>query len=54
MYRLKEILSQKKTDKDVLKDLFFVLEKTSFCSLGRNISLPFKSLFEKIIYEQEI
>jgi NADH:ubiquinone oxidoreductase subunit F (NADH-binding) len=49
VYRLKEILTPSKFDNKIFNDLVFILEKTSFCPLGKNISLPFKSLIKKII-----
>jgi len=49
MYRIDEIVSSKKLDKKTLEDIYFVLEKTSFCPLGKNASTPFKTLIKKII-----
>ncbi len=53
-YRLREILKKKGINKNIFEDLIFVLEKTSFCSLGRNMSLPFKSLIKKVINGQKV
>ena len=36
-------------DKKTLKDLFFVLEETSFCPLGKSVAVPFRSLIEKLL-----
>jgi len=49
IYRIDEIIRSKKMDKEALKDIYFVLEKTSLCPLGRNASVPFKTLIKKII-----
>lgn len=49
IYRIKELLKDKKIDKKILDDLFFVLEKTSFCPLGRGVVLPFNSLISKLL-----
>lgn len=49
MYRINEIISSKKLDKKSLQDIFFVMQKTSFCPLGRNAYRPFETLIKKII-----
>jgi len=48
VYRINELLKEKKLDKKLLKDLLFVLEKTSFCPLGKSIATPFLGLIDKI------
>ena len=49
VYRISEIIRKKKIDKKTLNDIFLVLEKTSFCPLGKNVCLPFKTLIKKVI-----
>ncbi len=49
MYRIDEMVNKKKLDKKALDDIYFVLEKTSFCPLGRNAYRPFKTLIKKVI-----
>lgn len=49
VYRIKELLKNKKIDKKILEDLFFVLKETSFCPLGRGVVLPFNSLISKLL-----
>lgn len=48
IYRIREMLRAGKFDKQTLSDMFFVLEKTSFCALGKAIVVPIKSYYEKI------
>lgn len=51
-YRILEIINKKQLsqkDKEALYDIFNVMEKTSFCPLGRNAVLPFKTAMEKLI-----
>lgn len=48
IYRIREMLRAGKFDQQILNELFFVLEKTSFCSLGKAIAVPIKSYYEKI------
>jgi len=47
-YRILEMVRDRQFDKKVLDDLFFVLENTSYCALGKSIPLPFRSLIKKI------
>jgi NADH:ubiquinone oxidoreductase subunit F (NADH-binding) len=49
LYRLSEMIKKKKLEKEVLDDLFLVMEETSFCPLGRGASIPFKSLISKVL-----
>ena len=51
VYRIAEILKKTRInakDKNSLDNIFFVLEKTSFCSFGKIVPTPFKSLIEKL------
>lgn len=48
MYRISEMIKGRDFDKEKLFEIFDVLEKTSFCALGRGASIPFKSLIEKL------
>ncbi|MDD5639767.1 MAG: NADH-ubiquinone oxidoreductase-F iron-sulfur binding region domain-containing protein [Candidatus Pacebacteria bacterium] len=52
MYRIWEMIKNRDIDKEKLFDLFDVLEKTSFCGLGRGASGPFKSLILKLNFEK--
>ena len=47
--RILEMTRKKKIDFEKLDDMFFALEKTSFCPLGREMSHAFKTLIEKIL-----
>jgi len=49
IYRINEIISSKKLDKKTLKDIFFVLQKTSLCPLGENAFKPFETLIKKVV-----
>jgi len=49
IYRINEIVSSKKLDKKTLKDIFFVLQKTSLCPLGENAFKPFETLIKKVV-----
>jgi NADH:ubiquinone oxidoreductase subunit F (NADH-binding) len=49
LYRLYEDLEDKKIDKKILNDIIFVLEKTSFCGLGKGAAMAIKTLSEKIL-----
>lgn len=48
-YRILEMIKKRKLDVRELEDLFLVLEKTSFCALGKGIPVPFRSLINKVI-----
>jgi NADH:ubiquinone oxidoreductase subunit F (NADH-binding) len=48
-YRILEMIKDRQFDEKRLDDLFFVLENTSYCALGRSIPLPFRSLIKKIL-----
>jgi len=48
IYRIREMFRSKKFDQQTLNDIFFVLEKTSLCSLGKAIAVPIKSYYKKI------
>lgn len=49
VYRIFEMLKKTKIDKKTLDDLFFVLEETSFCALGKAVAAPFKSSIKKLL-----
>ncbi len=49
IYRIDEMVNKNNLDKKTLDDIYFVLEKTSFCPLGKNAFKPFKTLIKKII-----
>lgn len=48
VFRLAEMIEKKEIDKEVLKDLFFVLEQSSFCALGKSVVPLFSSLINKL------
>lgn len=48
-FRINELVEKKEINKEILNDLFFVLESSSFCPLGRGMATPFRSLINKII-----
>lgn len=47
VYRINEMLKTGEIDKEKLDDFLFVLEQTSFCSLGKGVAVPFRSLVNK-------
>jgi len=49
VYRINEMLKTGQINKETLQDIFFVLEKTSFCALGRGAMSPFKTLITKLL-----
>lgn len=54
LFRIAEILERDKSIKQVkvkqaLEDIFFVMEKTSFCPLGRIATTPFKTAIDKLL-----
>lgn len=49
VYRLAEMVHKRMIDQAVLNELFFVMENTSFCALGKSVPGPFRSLIYKII-----
>ena len=49
VYRMNEMLKKGKINKELLEDILFVLEKTSFCSLGKGIPETFKGVINKLI-----
>lgn len=48
-FRIAEMLDKKSLDRKVLKDIFFVLDTTSLCPLGKIMVNPFKTLIEKLL-----
>lgn len=49
VYRISEMVNEKKLDREFLDDLFFTLENTSFCALGKSVATPFRSLINKVL-----
>ncbi len=49
VYRIAEMVRKKELDKEFLDDLFFTLDNSSFCSMGRSVVPPFRSLINKIL-----
>ncbi len=48
LYRIKKMIDNKKINKDILNDLFFAIEKTSRCPLGKTVMIPIKSALNKL------
>ena len=48
VYRIDEMLKKGELNKEIMDDFLFVLEQTSFCSLGRGVAVPFRSLINKM------
>lgn len=48
LFRLKTLLDFDTIDLKLLNNWLLVLEKTSFCGLGKSVATPFKSLINKI------
>ena len=49
IYRIREMVDNKKIEKEKLSEIFLAMEETSFCPLGRMAVTPFKTLLDKII-----
>lgn len=49
IYRIKEMIMQKHLNKDELEELFQLLEKASFCALGRGAAAPFRGIINKVL-----
>jgi len=50
-YRIAEMIKKKKIDKKILDDLFFVLEESSFCALGKGVASPIRGAITKLLNE---
>ncbi|OQB08244.1 MAG: NADH-quinone oxidoreductase subunit 1 [Parcubacteria group bacterium ADurb.Bin216] len=50
-YRMYEMIKARKIDKEKMSELLDVLEKTSFCALGKGVAIPFRSLLLKLNLE---
>lgn len=48
VFRLKELLEKKNPDLSKVSDLLFVLKNTSFCPLGKSVTIPIESSLQKI------
>lgn len=48
-YRLMEMVRDRQFDNQILDDLLFVLENTSFCALGKSVPVPFRSAVKKLL-----
>ena len=51
LYRIMEMIEKRKFNE--IEDMFFVMEKTSLCPLGKVAVKPFKSLLDKIIFSED-
>lgn len=49
VYRIAEMLETRQLDRELLDDLFFAMENTSLCALGRSVAAPFRSLIDKVL-----
>jgi NADH:ubiquinone oxidoreductase subunit F (NADH-binding) len=49
VYRIAEMVRARKLDRQLLEELYFVLENTSFCALGKSVATPFRSLISKVL-----
>lgn len=47
-YRIKEMIDNGDIDREKLKEIFFAMENTSFCPLGKMSVTPFKTLIDKL------
>lgn len=48
-YRLSEMIKNKKIDRELIKEILFSLESSSFCALGRSVPVPFRSFLKKVM-----
>ncbi len=48
VYRIAQIVADNKVDKKKMDNIFYVMEQTSFCALGKAAVTPFRSLIEKL------
>lgn len=53
LYRLYEMLEKEEINKEILEDIIFVLEKTSFCGLGKGASMAIKTFSEKVLWQKK-
>ncbi|MEI6499067.1 MAG: NADH-ubiquinone oxidoreductase-F iron-sulfur binding region domain-containing protein [bacterium] len=51
--RILKMVKERKLNFELLEEMFFVLEKTSFCPLGRGMPLPYKTLISKLQLEDK-
>lgn len=47
-YRIKEMVENRKIDREKLEEIFFAMEESSFCPMGRMSVTPFKTLISKL------
>ncbi len=47
--RILEMLQENRLDQEKLAEMFFSLENSSFCPLGRGMSAPYKTLMSKVM-----
>ncbi len=48
VFRISKIINKSPLNTALLEEIFFTMEKTSFCSMGKGIPTPFRSLLNKI------
>ncbi len=49
LYRLNEMIKERRIEETILDDLYFLMSETSFCPLGKFAMTPFVSLIRKIL-----
>jgi NADH:ubiquinone oxidoreductase subunit F (NADH-binding) len=49
IYRILKMMESERIDKKILDDLFFAMEESSFCSLGRSIPETFRGAINKLL-----
>lgn len=49
VYRIAEMVKARKLDREFLDELFFVLENTTYCAMGKSVPTPFRSLITKVL-----
>jgi NADH:ubiquinone oxidoreductase subunit F (NADH-binding) len=49
IFRIAEMLSGGKINRDAIDDILFTLKETSFCALGKSAVVPFESLLNKVM-----
>ena len=52
VFQIFKMMEKRKIEKKKLAELLEVLEKTSFCALGKGVTLPYRSFIKKILNEK--
>lgn len=48
-YRLSEMIKRRDLNRELIKEILFSLESSSFCALGRGVPIPFRSFLKKVM-----